>query len=88
MKKIKRPDSTTYILEFPFHEIKDETEAKNVMQGHTVDDIFVVLPWVDQKSFKPKLAFAMRQEGKDFYHWEKYITDVGLLNTVCGYVRK
>lgn len=88
MKKIERPDSTTYIIEIPFHEIKDETEAKNVMQNNTVDDIFVITPLLDGKSLQPKLAFALRQEGKDFHHWEKYIIDIGLLNTVCGYVRK
>lgn len=80
MKKIERPDSTTYVLDFPFHEIKDEKEVKNIMQGRSEKDIFKVMGIVDEKTFQPKLAFAIKEENKPFSYWEKYIVPLELMH--------
>lgn len=86
MKVIKRPESTTVVIEFYFHEIRDEKEAKNIMEGHTEEDLFVVGKFVDEVSFQPKIYFAIREKDKLFVDWKKYVATMELLHETNGTV--
>lgn len=77
MKKIERPESTTHILEFMFHEIKNETEAKNVMLGVSEENIFVFSKWIHPKTFQPWIFFGIRS-GDTVTNWPKYCGPVEL----------
>lgn len=79
MRVIGRPETTTIAAEFYFHVIKDEKEAKNIMEGHTEDDLFVVAKKVDEITFQPTLYFAIR-ENKPFITWKKYVASIELLH--------
>lgn len=59
MRVIERPDSTTVMIEFPFHIIKDEEEFNHVLSGVDKKDIKVVKAFVDPISFMPKIAFEV-----------------------------
>lgn len=86
MKVIERPESTTVILEFLFHVIKDEKEIKNVMEGHTEDDLFIVSRVVDEISFQPKMYFALKEKNKSFNEWKKYVATMKLVEDTSGIV--
>ena len=79
MKIIERPESTTYVLDFPFHLIKDEAEAENVRKLMSGKKIFQVMRTVDEKTFQPMLAFAIPEEDKPFSEWMKYIAKLELI---------
>ena len=73
VKIIERPESTTYMLDYAFHLIKDEKEAENVRKLIGDKKIFEIQRIVDKESFQPMLAFAIPEEGKGFYEWMKYV---------------
>lgn len=79
MKKIQRPESTTYVLDFPFHYIKDEKEAINVFSNLKEKDILVVQKLVDKDTFIPMMAFAIKDENKQFSEWLKYYVRTELI---------
>lgn len=81
MKIIERPETTTIVAEFYFHVVKDEKEVKNIMEGHTEDDLFVVAKKVDEITFEPTLYFAIR-ENKPFITWKKYVASIELLHNL------
>jgi hypothetical protein len=72
-KVIERPTSTTYVLDFPFHYIKDENEMKNVVATNQGKEIFQVMRSMDPNTFQPLLYFAFKEEGKPFSDWMKYV---------------
>lgn len=78
-KIIERPEFTSYVLDFPFHLIKNETEAKNVSQLIGDKKIMHVLKFVDKKTYQPMLAFVIPEEGKDFSEWMKYVSKLELM---------
>lgn len=78
MKVIERPESTTYMLEFPFHYIKDEKEVSNIFRGKSKDEIFIVGKRVDVHTYRPQLALAIKKENLPFSQWEKYLVDLEL----------
>jgi hypothetical protein len=86
MKTIERPDSTTYLIEFPYHKIRSIEEAKNVFAGKSEEDIFVVSKSIDS-NYQPMIAVAIRNENYVFSHWEKYYLPVGYLVEVGLKVR-
>lgn len=77
-KVIERPMSTTYVTEFLFHYIKDETEMKNVIAANQGKEIFQVMCSVDPNTFQPLLYFAFKEEGKPFSDWMKYVAKMEL----------
>ena len=79
MKIIERPESTTYMLDYAFHLIKDKVEAENVRKLIGDKKIFEIQRIVDEKTFQPMLAFAIPEEGKSFYEWMKYIAKLELI---------
>lgn len=81
MKKIERAETTTHILEFMFHEIKNETEAKNVMLGVYKEDIFVFSRWVHPETFQPWIFFGIRN-GDKVIDWPKYCAPMELTRGV------
>jgi hypothetical protein len=72
-KVIERPMSTTYVLDFPFHYIKDEVEMKNVVTTNGSKEIVHILRSMDPNTFQPLLYFAFKEEGKPFSDWMKYV---------------
>jgi len=81
MKIIERPETTTVVAEFYFHVVKDEKEVKNIMEGHTENDLFVVAIKFDEITFEPTLYFAIR-ENKPFITWKKYVASIELLHNL------
>jgi len=79
MKIIERPMSTTYVLDYLFHFIKDEEEAENVRKLIGDKEIFHVQRTVDMETFQPMLAFAIPEDGKPFSEWLKYISKLELI---------
>lgn len=79
MKIIERPMSTTYMLDYPFHLIKDEAEAENVRKIIGDKEIFHVQRTVDKETFQPMLAFAIPEDNKPFSEWVKYIAKLELV---------
>lgn len=79
MKIIERPMSTTYMLDYPFHLIKDEAEAENVRKLIGDKKIFQVQRMVDTETFQPMLAFAIPEDDKPFSEWMKYISKLELV---------
>jgi hypothetical protein len=88
MKVIERPDSKTFVIELYFHEVRDEKEAKNIMEGHTTKDIFIVRKEIDNITFQPKIYFALMEKDKLFSDWKKYVSTVELLYITHGFVVK
>ena len=78
-KIIERPESTTYMLDFAFHFIKDEAEAENVKNLIGEKKIFHVQRTVDSETFQPMLAFAIPEDDKPFSEWMKYIAKLELI---------
>lgn len=80
MKKIERPESTTYVLDFPFHYIKDEKEAKNIFGNLKEEDFLVVQKkkMIDD-NFNPLMALAIKDTNKPFSEWLKYIVRMELV---------
>jgi hypothetical protein len=79
MKIIERPESTTYVLDFPFHLIKDEAEAENVRKLINGKKILQIQRMVDKETFQPMLAFAIPEDGKTFSEWMKYVCRLELI---------
>jgi hypothetical protein len=79
MKVIERPTSTTYVLDFEFHLIKDETEMKNVVAIIGEKKIVQIARTFDLETFQPMLAFAIPEDDKPFSEWMKYITKLELI---------
>lgn len=79
MKIIERPESTTYVLDMPFHLIKDEKEAENVRKLIGDKKIFQVQRIVDMQTFQPMLAFAIPEDDKPFSEWMKYVAKLELI---------
>jgi hypothetical protein len=79
MKVIERPMSTTYVLDFEFHLIKDETEMKNVVAVIGEKKIVQIARTFDLETFQPMLAFAIPEDGKPFSQWMKYIAKLELI---------
>ena len=78
-KVIERPMSKTYITEFLFHYIKDETEMKNVIAANPGKEIFQVMRIVDVNTFQPMLYFAFEEKNKLFSEWMKYVVKMELM---------
>lgn len=79
MRIIERPESTTYMIDYAYHLIKDEAEAENVRKLINGKKVFQVQRLVDKETFQPMLAFAIPEEGKTFSEWPKYIAKLELL---------
>ena len=79
MRVIERPMSTTYMLDYAFHLIKDEVEAENIHKLIGDKEIFHVQRTVDMETFQPMLAFAIPEDGKLFSEWMKYISKLELI---------
>jgi hypothetical protein len=84
MGVIERPESTTYVLEFPFHLIRNEKELQNMMQGYTSADGVVIQNLVEKDTYQPLVAVALRDEKRPFVHWHKFVVRLELLE-YCGY---
>jgi hypothetical protein len=72
-KVIERPMSTTYVLDFPFHYIKDENEMKNVVDSNNDKEVMQIMRTMDPNTFQPLLYFAFVDESKPFSDWMKYV---------------
>lgn len=78
-KVIVRPETTTHVLDFMFHMIKDKEEAKNVADLIGDKQIFQVARGVDPDTFQPILYFAIPEDNKPFNAWLKYGSTMELL---------
>ena len=58
-KVIERPMSTTHVLEFPFHYIKDEKEAENVRKVIGDREVLQVHRGIDEHTFQPILYLSL-----------------------------
>lgn len=88
MRKIVRPDSTSYVIESIFHYCKSKTETENVLNGKTVDDIVVYSRYVDTESFQPNVVYLIKDNTVPMYHWQKYISDENDYKEVLGITNK
>jgi hypothetical protein len=79
MKVIERPESTTHMLNFPFHLIKNETEAENVKKLIGDRKIMQVHRGITPDTFQPLIYFAIPEEGKTFFEWMKYVAPLELV---------
>jgi hypothetical protein len=77
-KVIERPMSTTHVLEFPFHYIKDEKEAENVRKLIGDKEVMQVHRGVDEHTFQPILYFAIPEKDKPFFFCVKYAAPMTL----------
>ena len=77
-KVIERPMSTTHVLEFPFHYIKDEKEAENVRKVIGDREVFHVHRGIDEHTFQPILYFAIPEKDKPFFYWIKYAAPMSI----------
>lgn len=77
-KVIERPTSTTHVLEFPFHYIKDEMEAENVRKVIGDREIVQVHRGIDKDTFQPILYFAIPEKDNPFFFWMKYAAPMSI----------
>ena len=77
-KVINRPDTTTHVLEFPFHVIRNEKEAENVRKLSEGKEIIKIGNLFHSEEFKLMMYFAIREEGKPFSEWLKYASPAEL----------
>jgi len=84
MKIIERPTSTSYVLDFPFHFIRDKFEANNVKNVIGDREIVHVARGMNPSSYMPMLYFAVRDDSKPFSEWLKYVTTMVLMIEVTG----
>ena len=78
-KVIVRPETTTHVLDFMFHMIKDEEEMKNVADIIGDKKVFHVSRGVDPDTFQPILYFAIPEDNTPFNAWLKYGSTMELL---------
>jgi hypothetical protein len=71
-KVIERPMSTTHILDFPFHYIKDEAEMNNVVAVSKGKEVVQIMRSMDPNTYQPLLYFAFKEDDKPFSDWMKY----------------
>ena len=81
---IERPNTTTYVIDFMFHYIKDATEMKNVASLIGDKEIFQVMRTVDPNTYQPLLFFAILEKDKPFSDWMKYVIKMELYNIDLG----
>ncbi len=72
-KVIERPTSTTHVVDFLFHLVKDETEMKNILAASQGKEIFKVAIVVDMNTFQPMMYFSFVEKDKPFSEWMKYV---------------
>jgi hypothetical protein len=79
MKVIERPESTTHMLNFAFHLIKDKAEAENVKKMIGERKIMQVARGITPDTYQPLIYFAIPEEGKPFFEWMKYVAPLELV---------
>ena len=79
VKIVEHPTSTSHVLNFNFHYIKDAAEAENVKKIMGDKKPFIVGRTVDMKSFQPTLYFAI-PENKPFIDWLKYAAPMEIMD--------
>jgi hypothetical protein len=73
MRKIERPDSTTIVLDFPFHLVKNEAELKNILVDVDVEKQVKSLGmYMDPVSFTPHFVMWV-DKGKPLMESIKFI---------------
>lgn len=80
LKVIERPESTTHVMGFMFHWIKDEKEAKNVFDVIGDKKTLSVARSVDPETFQPILYFAVVDDTAPFSEWLKYGAKLELMS--------
>ena len=79
MKKIERPDSTSYVMEVPFHLIKNKIEFENIMKDIVNDQIIDLGLFIEPNTFQPMKYFAIKLKPDDgFPFWLKYVVELEL----------
>ncbi len=82
MRKIERPDSTTIVLDFPFHLVRDETELKNILVDvDTEKQVKSLGRYMDTVSFTPHYIMWV-DKGKPFMESVKFVVPAEYL-TEC-----
>jgi hypothetical protein len=76
MRKIERPDSTTLVLEFPFHLVKDEKELENILVDVDIEKQVKSLGrYMDHDNFCPHYIMWI-DEDKAFTHSIKFVVRI------------
>ena len=80
MKVINRPMSTSHVMEFPFHYIKDQAESDNIKKLIDGKNTVHVMDRYDPESARYLRYFAVEDANKPFAEWFKYVTTMSLSN--------
>lgn len=80
MQIIRRPETTTIILNMAFHLIKDQEEADRIKSLYENSDpkyeIIPIAKLIDQQTYQPLLAFVLYAKGSILDECIKYISPV------------